>query len=169
MLLLVKQVMRCSECPCRDVFSPTHETWSSRGFTIDSYKVLVLLWFLWQICAIFLSTLSSDSQNCLRVFEAIQGMETILIVCMQFNNYDKEKYFWKTSKSNMTILNKSISGIAFEPETTGNMQCIQHVNIPTHPILAESDLYDANPEVTTRFQSQASLFSHLYFEHLHVK
>ncbi len=28
----------------------------------------------------------------------------------------------------MTVSNKSISGIKFEHETIGNMQCIQHVN-----------------------------------------
>ncbi len=96
-------------------------------------------------------------------------IQYILIVCMQFNNYDKEKNIFEKQLKAIWQSHKSISGIAFEPETTGNIQCIQHVNIPTHPILAESDLYEGNPEVTTRFQSQASFFSHLYFEHLHVK
>ncbi len=64
----------------------------------------------------------------------------------------------------MTVSNKSILGIAFEHETTGNMQCIQHVNIPTHPILDESDMYVVNPDITTWLQMSFSLFSRLYFE-----
>ncbi len=36
-----------------------------------------------------------------------------------------------------------------------------NVNIPMHPILDESDMYVANPDITTWLQSQASLFSRL--------
>ncbi len=62
-------------------------------------------------------------------------------------------------------ITQSISGIKFEHETTGNMQCIQYVNIPTHPILDKSDIYVASPDITTLLQSQASLSSHVYTDH----
>ncbi len=44
----------------------------------------------------------------------------------------RKKYFGifekETSKSNMTVSNNSILGIALAHETTGNMQCTQHVH-----------------------------------------
>ncbi len=54
----------------------------------------------------------------------------------------------------MTVSNNSqYQALHSSMKTTGNMQCIQHVNkcnIPTHPILDESDMYVlANPDITT--------------------
>ncbi len=37
-----------------------------------------------------------------------------------------------------------------------------NINIPTHPVLDESDMYVANPDISTCLQSQASLSSRLY-------
>ncbi len=49
----------------------------------------------------------------------------------------------------------------------GNMQCIQHVNIPTHPILDESDMC-VDHQTSLRDLKRASLSSHV-FQPMHVK
>ncbi len=86
--------------------------------------------FMADLCYIFIYIIKwfLKSPACLR-----SHTKTILIeACLLLNKYDKKKYFGifekETSKSNMTVSNKSISGIACEHETTGDMQCIQHVN-----------------------------------------
>ncbi len=76
-----------------------------------------------------------------------------------FGIFEKE-----TSKSNMTVSNNSILGIAFEHETTGNMHCIQHVHTFLYPNTSYIRLirYVSNPDITMWLQSQASLSSHVY-------
>ncbi len=44
----------------------------------------------------------------------------------------------------------------------GAFSMLINVNIPTHLILDESDMYVSNPDITTWLQSQASLSSHVY-------
>ncbi len=66
--------------------------------------------------------------------------------CVNVNvnvNYRISIVFKETSKSNMTISNNSFNtGHCMSMKlNTGNMHRVQHVNIPTHPILDESDMY----------------------------
>ncbi len=87
--------------------------------------------FMADLCYIFIYIIKLflKSPLCFR-----SHTKTILIeVCIRLNKYDENRYFWifekETSKSNMTVSNNSqYRSIAFEHETTGNMQCTQHVN-----------------------------------------
>ncbi len=65
---------------------------TGKEFSIDFtfYKVLIIMLCLWQICAVFSSTLSSDSWNRLQVFKAIWSTKTILIDVCLLNKYDEK-------------------------------------------------------------------------------
>ncbi len=131
------------------------ETRAWRGFTIDftSYTVLIIM-FMADLCYIFIYIIKwfLKSPAC---FRCHTKYENNFNLSMPVEQMWRKKYFWifekETSKSNMTVLNNSqYRALHLSKKLLvicSVFSMLINVNIPTHPILDESDMYVSNPDI----------------------
>ncbi len=102
-------------------------------------------------------------------FRSHTKYENILFeVCILLNKYEKKEFLDFFKKKHLksiwpSQITVNIGHLSMKLLVICSaFSMLINVNIPTHLILDESDMYVSNPDITTWLQSQASLSSHVY-------